>query len=544
MAPADDSNPQAGASHQVLKAVERRARLRRALSLREWARLPAPLLIALAIHGGLGFWLWTQIVELDPPEVALVARVSADDADELLVPEPEVEPIELIEPEDVEIEPVITESLEPSDNLDDVVDMLGLGNSGLGGGGGGAGVRPASAGSDVVSAGPSPFGDFVDDLRRRGVEVCFVIDATGSMQRFIDRARETIDRIVGDLATVVPDTRIAVVAYRDLKDSWVTRRTELTTNRYLVHNFLLDLEASGGKRDYADFEEAVEVGLAVATTELAWREDARRVIILVGDAPYHEEDRGEAMAVVREFVRDDHSLVNTVYVGLPGDGRTSDGARAALEAFERIAKTGHGHSFTLALMRDTAPSALGGYRIEHGGSAAAEEVEDPEIALLRRQVLDATFGPEWREQIDTLLAAEPNDGKRSMARRREGRGDTEWFARQLLQQRLHPAIIDGSRRLFDARIAVASLMVLEDSKAAEPMRAAVLNVLKTSLADFAGLPFDVSQPITGEEQRRLLAVIRNRVMKMAGAPAILAELRPPAASRSPAIPPPPPGAQR
>lgn len=533
----DPPPPLLGGSHLVREAAERRARLRRVLGLRQWTRLPAPLFFALAIHGAAGWWLWTQMGALEPPELALVARVSALEMDELPEPEPEPPPIELVEPEDMDLEPLLTEFPE-SDVVGEQVDLLGLGGSGSGGGASG-GQRTDRAQEDEFGGQASPFRDFVDDLRLRGVDVCFVVDATGSMQRFIDRARQTVDRIVADLATVVPDARIAVVAYRDLADDWVTRRTELTSNRYLVHNFLIDLVASGGKREYADFEEAVEVGLAVASKDLAWRSGARRVLILVGDAPYHKEDRGTAMAVVRDFVREDHSVVNTVYVGVPGAGRTTEGAKSAKDAFDRIAKAGKGNSFHLALEREPqnrGATALGAYRIHQRGSEVEQEVEDPEVALLRRQVLDATFGPEWRDEIDRMLSTAPTDGRRVMAERRENRGDTDWFSRQLLEQRLHPAIIDGARRIFDTRIAVSCLLVLEDEQAGSSLRAAVLNILKTRMSDLTGLPLDVDRSLADEDQRQLMAIIRNRILALPGAAAMLVKLKPP---EKPAAPPPP-----
>jgi hypothetical protein len=530
--------PPPGDAHLVRESAERRARLRRVLGFREWSRLPAPLLIALVLHGGAGWWLWTQVRVLEPAELALVAQVTAQELEDLLEPEPEPPPIELVEPDDVEFEPLLTELSESSV----VVDMLGLGSSGLGGRGG-RGLSLLGDQQDDFGGQASPFRDFVDDLRLRGVDVCFVIDSTGSMQRFIDRARQTVDRIVADLATVVPDARLAVVAYRDLNDDWVTRRTELTSNRYLVHNFLIDLVASGGKRDYADFEEAVEVGLAVASQELAWRSGARRVLILVGDAPYHKEDRGEAISVVRDFVREEHSVVNTVYVGVPGEGRTTAGAKATKDAFERIAKAGKGHSFHLALERDpdnSGPTALGAYRIHHSGSGDDEteqELEDPEVALLRRQVLDATFGPEWRDEIDRLLETAPKDGRRIMAERREGRGDTRWFSRQLLEGRLHPAIIDGARRIFDVRIAVSCLLILEDEAAGSSMRAAVLNILKMRMVDvLTGISLDVNRPLAEEDQRRVMAVIHNRVLDLPNAALLLAKLKPPTPPTSPPAP--------
>ena len=98
-----------------------------------------------------------------------------------------------------EVEVVLPDDAVDLDDLpiEDSLDILGTGNSIVGGGGGGRGRRGGGLGEgeDLRAFGDSdsPFRGFVDDIRGRGLDVVFVIDATGSMQRFIDRARDTID---------------------------------------------------------------------------------------------------------------------------------------------------------------------------------------------------------------------------------------------------------------------------------------------------------------------------------------------------------------
>ncbi len=266
-----------------------RRELRRRELLRDIRTGPRYLIAALLAHAALYAWWATR--PFTPPEPPRESRVSArmdEPPTEVLPPREATPPPELpreVPPPDelvdnpVEVETSALPDLEPRPSLD----MLGLG----GGAGGGGGRRSALAatGIELVTAGPGGDGFhlFVDDLRSRGLDVVFVVDATASMDKFIVLARATIDEIIADLATVVPDLRLGMVAYRDSADSWTTRKADLTDNRYAIHNFLLDLQADGG----GDFEEAVDEGLRVAIDELAWRPESRHALILVGDAPPH-----------------------------------------------------------------------------------------------------------------------------------------------------------------------------------------------------------------------------------------------------------------
>jgi von Willebrand factor type A domain len=120
------------------------------------------------------------------------------------------------------------------------------------------------------------------------LDLCFDMDATGSMQPWIDRVRE----IVTDIAQSVmnsgtrPNLRLALVEYRDHEPySLHDRPTRASGFRDDIQRFFEDLRAvrcSGGD----DAPEAVADGLLTAL-ELPWRMQAQKAVVLIGDAPPH-----------------------------------------------------------------------------------------------------------------------------------------------------------------------------------------------------------------------------------------------------------------
>jgi von Willebrand factor type A domain len=121
---------------------------------------------------------------------------------------------------------------------------------------------------------------------RPKVEVAFVLDTTGSMGGLIDGAKRriwSIARQIGE-GRPRPDVRIALVAYRDRGDEYVTRVFGLTGDMDEVYRNLMSLQASGG----GDAPEHVSAALSDAVHKVAWSQGpALRVMFLVGDAPPH-----------------------------------------------------------------------------------------------------------------------------------------------------------------------------------------------------------------------------------------------------------------
>jgi len=186
----------------------------------------------------------------------------------------------------------------------------GVGGFGTGGGGG--------AGWSLGSA----FGKYVGGLRKVGLDVAIVVDATGSMQSIIDDLKQRMDDLAATLQRLVPTARVGAVAYRDRDDSkgptgprqsedFVVKWTDLTFNVKKVQTFLNGLVAEGG----GDWPEAVRAGLETAMRQMKWRADAKKVIIIVGGSPPHEEDVPTIRKLVSEW-RAKGGVISTIDVSL------------------------------------------------------------------------------------------------------------------------------------------------------------------------------------------------------------------------------------
>ncbi len=166
------------------------------------------------------------------------------------------------------------------------------------------------------------------------VEVAFVLDTTGSMGGLIEGAKRriwSIARRIGE-GRPRPDLRIALVAYRDLGDAYVTRVFDLTGDMDQVYQNLMGFQASGG----GDTPEHVSAALSDAVNKVSWsRRAGLQVIFLVGDAPPHldYQDGYDYRRHVRE-ARQRGIAVETVQCG--GDPQTA-------RVWQEIAGLGAGH---------------------------------------------------------------------------------------------------------------------------------------------------------------------------------------------------------
>lgn len=119
------------------------------------------------------------------------------------------------------------------------------------------------------------------------VDLCFVVDTTGSMGSFIEAAQQQlIDTIRLLSADSSIDLQVGLVEYRDRPpqdNSFVTQIYPLTANLKQMQQSINKLKADGG----GDAPEAVYDGLFDACEKLKWRSHSCRFILLVGDAPPH-----------------------------------------------------------------------------------------------------------------------------------------------------------------------------------------------------------------------------------------------------------------
>jgi Mg-chelatase subunit ChlD len=166
------------------------------------------------------------------------------------------------------------------------------------------------------------------------VEVAFVLDTTGSMADLIDGAKRKIWSIATTIVETNPDADVsmALVAYRDRDDAYVTKVTPLSEDIQGLYGKLIKLEADGG----GDTPESVNEALDKAVRGLQWSagSDTRRIIFLVGDAPPHMDYVQEKQ--YPEIVREAAArgiIVNTVQAGEMWE---------TTEIWQEIAQYGHG----------------------------------------------------------------------------------------------------------------------------------------------------------------------------------------------------------
>jgi hypothetical protein len=201
--------------------------------------------------------------------------------------------------------------------------------------------------------------------RRPRIEVAFVLDTTGSMSGLIEGAKRKIWQVANQLAsgTPTPEIRIALVAYRDRGDAYVTQVHDLSRDLDAVYAELQRLVADGG----GDGPESVNQALHEARTKLSWSREAGvyRTIFLVGDAPPHMDyEQDVAYPATARAAREQDIVINTIQCG--------DDATAA-PIWRELAELGAGRY--VAIRQD-------------GGMLATRTPQDDELAALQRALAE------------------------------------------------------------------------------------------------------------------------------------------------------------
>jgi Mg-chelatase subunit ChlD len=152
--------------------------------------------------------------------------------------------------------------------------------------------------------------------KRPRVEVCFVLDTTGSMSGLIEGAKQKIWSIANDMisAKPTPELKIGLVGYRDRGDDYIVRAYALTDDIDVIYGHLRDFQAGGG----GDTQESVNEALDEAINKMKWSadRDVLKIVFLVGDAPPHMDyaDGPKYPELCRAAARKD-LIINTVQCG-------------------------------------------------------------------------------------------------------------------------------------------------------------------------------------------------------------------------------------
>ncbi len=156
--------------------------------------------------------------------------------------------------------------------------------------------------------------------RSMALDVCFVIDTTGSMGDEIARIQQSllaVTRRLRDLGQEF-DLRYGAVLYKDVGDEYLTSAHPFTSDIAAFDRALSEIGAGGG----GDGPESLNQALAVAVNDMTWREGAARVAFVITDAPPHMDYAGDVpygkslVAAVGRGIR----LHSVAASGLDADG--------------------------------------------------------------------------------------------------------------------------------------------------------------------------------------------------------------------------------
>lgn len=114
------------------------------------------------------------------------------------------------------------------------------------------------------------------------LDLALMFDTTGSMYGHLEEVRRELSRLASEIHNAIPNARLAVIAYGDYGDHYVTKVLEFTDQYNCVKAFV----DSVGRTSGGDAPEAVEEALFRAN-QLNWRIGSSRAVVLVGDAPPH-----------------------------------------------------------------------------------------------------------------------------------------------------------------------------------------------------------------------------------------------------------------
>jgi len=112
------------------------------------------------------------------------------------------------------------------------------------------------------------------------IDFVFIIDVTGTMQKFIDETRNNIEKFTLAIKERGVDSRLALITYSDN----VEQVYQPTENIKTFLAWLSFIRAAGGMDEKENALEALS-----AVSRIQFRPSANKVVILITDAPYHQK---------------------------------------------------------------------------------------------------------------------------------------------------------------------------------------------------------------------------------------------------------------
>jgi len=276
--------------------------------------------------------------------------------------------------DEIDYRPVLPEmKFFPEPNIKHTLDLVGIESSSREWLETSSGRQPLYTGEEKLTG---SFTRHVQTMREGGLDIVFVFDSTSSMAEVLRQVKYKIENLVSVFKQLVPTARIGLVTYRDADQAFVTRSHPLSHGTISLNSFLRQIQAEGG----GDFAEAVDEGLRVAIQEMKWRPKAKKIIVLMGDAPPHAGAVTACTRLVVQFRKEMNGMVSILDTSLDTFKPSAQFA-AEYHATERVLPD-------FRLLAD-----LGG-----GEAARLTDVE-----RVIRQMVVMVFGSRWEGCLDEFM---------------------------------------------------------------------------------------------------------------------------------------------
>jgi hypothetical protein len=250
------------------------------------------------------------------------------------------------------------------------------------------------------------------------LDICFVMDATGSMSGCINSVKQCIVTVARNIASTTGMTaRFALVAYRDYCDGALRHQVFQFGDSATLSGNLGTLSATGG----GDGPEDCFGGLWGAANRISWSAPAR-VIVWMGDAPQHGtqysggngddlpggDPDGITAAMIFSELKNKHiTLVFcklTDYTNIMIAQLKLDAVPFGSDIFMEYNFGGEMTAFLTATIHKTTSLTAG-----HGGHHHHRGKEKPLTLTPARWILDGLWGPEEACEVITFEAYNGGD---------------------------------------------------------------------------------------------------------------------------------------
>lgn len=225
------------------------------------------------------------------------------------------------------------------------------------------------------------------------LDVGFAIDSTGSMGATVRWIQSDVSKIMRAFELISRQPRIGILLYRDYGDEYLVKPIPLSNSSQALTKALKEAGAAGG----GDIPEAIYEALSTLVDKQQWskQEDARKVVILVGDAP-PKEDSLEKIETLVKTAADKGFVFYTFKVRTKYERiQKLPNYDPELTTFDKIAQWGKGRSFWVDFEEEQRSS-------RDLGTASPPSQTAPQRVMFR-EVLNAAMGHDYLDRLDPFL---------------------------------------------------------------------------------------------------------------------------------------------